>query len=578
MKRILVIAVLLFFHFQMSWAQVAAPDFLCVRGDTLFWNIPTNTCGPFVSYDVYSSTNVNGPYTLIASLTNPTDDFYFDLNPGGEQRWYYLESNFNCPGEPVLQSDTLDNRPPEVSPIRSLKVQADGSVILEWQVSPSPEVVGYIIYRETNLGAIPIDTVFGGTNYIDLGAQANDQSEIYFVNALDECGTSSIFDLGHRTILVGGTLVPCEQGIALEWNLYENWPNGIERQEIWLTEAGGMPILAETLDGTTSSFTLTGLNDGTVYDLHIEAFENSTGEQSISNTITFTADIVQPSTIFLLENVSVRPDNGVDLTWSWNTNAELSGGEILTAPQNSGYTVTSTFVPPNPLTEQVQFLDENSNPDLAQVYYRIQSIDDCGSAAPSTYGSTIFLTAISVSQNMNELSWTAFDIENATVDAYEIYRIENGGETFLTSLGSGETSFVDEFSPDNLTSPTLCYRVEAQGRTMTAAGMERPISSSSNVACVKQDIKVFVPNAIAPNGFNREFKPVIGFGQEVVDYEMEIFDRYGARIFLTTEIDEGWRGNKDGRQLPNGVYVYQITVTEADGTITERKGTLLLVK
>ena len=30
-------------------AQILPPDFTCVRGDTLFWDLPVNNCGPFVS-------------------------------------------------------------------------------------------------------------------------------------------------------------------------------------------------------------------------------------------------------------------------------------------------------------------------------------------------------------------------------------------------------------------------------------------------------------------------------------------------------------------------------------------------
>lgn len=578
MKRFLVILFFSFFYFHFVQAQIAAPDFLCVRADTLFWNLPTNSCGPFVSYDIFSSTDFSGPYTLIGSVTNPLEDFYFDLNPGGEQRWYYLQSNFNCPGEPVLSSDTLDNRPPEISPIRSLKVQLDGSITLEWQASPSPEVVGYIIYRETNLGVVPVDTVYGATDHLDLGAMGNDASERYFVNSLDACGTSSIFDLGHRSIFLEGELVPCEQGIALTWNLYENWSNGIGSQEVWLNEVGAPPTLVETLDGSTDNYTVTGLTDGIVYEITLHAIEANTGDESISNQITFSADIVQNSSVFLLENVNVLPDNSVELTWSWNDNAELSAGEILTAPQNNGYVVKNTFAPPVPLPEQVQFFDENSRPDSAQVYYRIQSIDDCGDASTSTYGSTIFLTATSLSENSNQLNWTAFDIENSTADSYNIFRIEGGNETFLASVGIGDLTYVDEFSPADLTTATLCYRVEAQGESISASGQARSISSSSNIACAKQDIRIFVPNALAPDGFNREFKPVIGFGQEVVEYEMEIYDRYGAQVFSTKEMDEGWRGKKDGKKLPQGVYVYKITVKESTGNVVERNGTLLLVR
>jgi len=59
-----------------------------------------------------------------------------------------LQSDFNCPGEMVLQSDTLDNEQPEVAIITRATINGN-SIELEWQASPSPEVSTYIIFRNT---------------------------------------------------------------------------------------------------------------------------------------------------------------------------------------------------------------------------------------------------------------------------------------------------------------------------------------------------------------------------------------------------------------------------------------------
>lgn len=567
------------FAFHFALAQIQAPDFLCVKGDSLFWELPVNTCGPFVSYDVFSATAEAGPYAQIATVTDPAQVSYFDLNPSGEQRWYFLQSNFNCPGEAALQSDTLDNQPPEVSPIRSVSVTgAGGEVEITWQASPSPEVFGYIIYRETGIGVLPIDTVFGATNYLDLGAQGDLQSERYFVNALDRCGNTSIFDAAHHTVFLGGEVVPCDQGILLNWNRYENWPNGIGAQEVWLAEDGGAPVLVETLDGTVDMHLVGGLTDGSDYVVFVRAIEAGTGAASNSNPISLTADIVQPTTDFILENVTVNPDNSVGLTWSWNTNAEITTVEVLSAPQNSGYGVVSSVPAVFPLQPVLQFEDMAAAPQSGQVFYQIQTIDECGEASASNFGATIFLAVSPITEQFNQLNWTAFNIENALVDEYDVYRIQDGAQVFVTSVAGTETEFVDDLSLGGSGAAATCYVIEARAATTGADGVPKAITSRSNVACIKQFIRVFVPNAFAPGGINQEFKPVIGFGEDIVDYEMEIFDRNGSRIFFTKDIDESWRGKKDGRKLPQGVYVYQISVTQADGELTVKKGRVLLIR
>jgi len=42
---------------------------------------------------------------------------------------------------------------------------------------------------------------------------------------------------------------------------------------------------------------------------------------------------------------------------------------------------------------------------------------------------------------------------------------------------------------------------------------------------------------------------------------MTIYDRWGNKMFTTTDIDEGWNGTSNGDPVANGVYVYKITLT-----------------
>ncbi|HHM20519.1 MAG TPA: gliding motility-associated C-terminal domain-containing protein, partial [Bacteroidetes bacterium] len=90
-------------------------------------------------------------------------------------------------------------------------------------------------------------------------------------------------------------------------------------------------------------------------------------------------------------------------------------------------------------------------------------------------------------------------------------------------------------------------------------------------------IRLFVPNALAPNGFNREFRPVILSGN-IAAYEMQIFDRYGSIVFFSDSPDEAWKGKKEGRKLPQGVYVYRIYLKLENGNEVEKKGHVLLLR
>ncbi len=72
---------------------------------------------------------------------------------------------------------------------------------------------------------------------------------------------------------------------------------------------------------------------------------------------------------------------------------------------------------------------------------------------------------------------------------------------------------------------------------------------------------LYTPNAFTPdgNGFNEVFLPVAS-GMVVEDHELMIFDRWGQRVFDSTDPSEGWNGalNNSGELLPTGVYNWRL--------------------
>ncbi len=85
-------------------------------------------------------------------------------------------------------------------------------------------------------------------------------------------------------------------------------------------------------------------------------------------------------------------------------------------------------------------------------------------------------------------------------------------------------------------------------------------------------ISVFAPNAFSPNGDsnNDVFKPFVNQSSsvEVLNYQCQIFDRWGQKIFSTTDLQMGWDGNFRGQAAETGVYVWQIQLTAKLGDQT----------
>jgi len=567
---------LVLFLSQKITAQVLPPDFLCVRSDTLFWDIPTNNCGSFNNYEIFFSANPTGPFNLLGTVANQGQGFFHHPNPTLDIWYYYLQSDFNCPGEVVLQSDTLDNQQPEVAMLRRASVNGN-SIELEWQASTSPEVSAYIVFRSTSMGTIALDTIYGGlTNFVDNNAFPNDQSETYFILAIDECGNLSIFNEPHSTVFLEQSVIACEQKIVLEWNSYQGWTNGIGSQEVWVDVDGSGAILQATISGSDTSYVFENASDSENYCFFIKSIENGTGVEALSNEICLTPDLVEPMRNLVLRNVNVLPDNSVELTWNWNSNAEIQSFEILQSLNNT-FTILNSSPAPIPLGNGNSSIDIISDPSASKVFYKIQTTDDCDILVESNDGSTIHLVGNPQPGFSNFLTWTPFDIENAEVVEYSIYRIVNGSATFVDVVPAGTTSFSDEVDPGEQEESNVCYFVVADANVTLPNGNILPIESSSNTTCVEQLTSIVSPNAFAPQGINQIFKPFVIFG-ETVDYQFTVFNRWGELLFETTDIDQGWNGKYKGVIQPMGAYIFQVKITQANGRVVEDGGVFTLLR
>lgn len=112
-----------------------------------------------------------------------------------------------------------------------------------------------------------------------------------------------------------------------------------------------------------------------------------------------------------------------------------------------------------------------------------------------------------------------------------------------------------------------------------------PITNCPDTIVKVVDVKplstLFMPNAFTPNndGNNDVFKGK-GFVDAIVDYTMNIYDRWGKVIFTTDDPNVGWNGQIDnaGAQSPLGVYVYRVSYLEPRGNERILEGHVTLVR
>ena len=91
-------------------------------------------------------------------------------------------------------------------------------------------------------------------------------------------------------------------------------------------------------------------------------------------------------------------------------------------------------------------------------------------------------------------------------------------------------------------------------------------------------LPVYVPSVFTPNGDGRNdiFRIADIKHQKLLDFS--IYSRWGALVFRTANVSEGWDGTINGQKVPPGVFVYLIHYTDLTGEYKYLKGTVVLVR
>ncbi|MEX2485186.1 MAG: PKD domain-containing protein [Brumimicrobium sp.] len=94
---------------------------------------------------------------------------------------------------------------------------------------------------------------------------------------------------------------------------------------------------------------------------------------------------------------------------------------------------------------------------------------------------------------------------------------------------------------------------------------------------VEPQTTLYVPNAFTPDNNNRNevFRPVVF---DVSDYQFEIYNRWGERVFETNDRKSGWNGRVNSEEAPDGIYVYTIKFRNHKSIFEEHRGHFSLLR
>ncbi|MCW3084782.1 MAG: hypothetical protein JWP12_2148 [Bacteroidetes bacterium] len=207
-----------------------------------------------------------------------------------------------------------------------------------------------------------------------------------------------------------------------------------------------------------------------------------------------------------------------------------------------------------------------------------------GYTTTGVYNVTVIVTSLfgcvntasvanNVTVNAGSLAqFTSEAMDGTTISpVYKFNNISVNAATYQWDFGDGATSTDND--PEHTYAQQGDYKVKLF--TASSAGC---LDSVSEVVQIKPLFTLYIPNAFTPdeNGTNDYFTAK---GDQISEFKMMIFDRWGELIFQTNDIKNGWNGTvKNGSKISeNGVYVYKITVRDFEQRLHDYTGHVTLL-
>jgi len=166
-------------------------------------------------------------------------------------------------------------------------------------------------------------------------------------------------------------------------------------------------------------------------------------------------------------------------------------------------------------------------------------------------------------------------------------------EAIFINSSTDAVNYQWEFGEGGLSAdsdPRYIYKEEGKYDIILHAWSDKNCYDSTKIASGVEVIEsgtIIFPNAFTPNtngpsgGYynsndftNDVFYPI---GEGIENYHLEIFNKWGAMVFESSDINIGWDGYYKEELLNEGVYVWKVTGNYNNGKNFQKVGTVLLL-
>jgi gliding motility-associated-like protein len=365
----------------------------------------------------------------------------------------------------------------------------------------------------------------------------------------------------------------CVSSIGVKWNQYQGWgPKSTEYRgnvkQYQIIRDGA--IIGTATDTIYTDLYVEQNKSYTYYIRAIQESDNTITSQSNIDTI-YTATTQPPA--FIIAESAIYNNGLVELNFQLDATSKMKNYQLTRSQTQSGpFTrINEPYI--NYLTGSLKAVDQSPLP--ATAYYRLEALNNCLLPTKVSNTATAVVPKIVLNAQIINITWDEYLTWDGGVSEYQVYhKLGSEDATWYQTINSSDPLICTE----NITSlvgkniqGNICYYIK-----MVSAGTNR-YESTSQTVCIDLSSEIYIPNAFTPDGNGQNDWFSASFAFLPVDFKMYIYNRYGYKVFETSNL-KGWNGVlKDGKKAPEGAYVYFIYYTSGDGKRIEKKGALSLI-
>ena len=449
---------------------------------------------------------------------------------------------------------------------------------------------------------------------IDLTASAGDTYQ-WQLNGVDIPGETSnsltVGSAGTYTVIVeiGACTTTAEEVIVTEFEpmISVNGPFEVcAGNPVELVASAGDSFQWEldgvAIPGATSSTYSTDVPGSYTVEITLGA---CTGTSTSIELTEFQTQLVASGDVTICdgETVELIASGGVNYSWTQDGNAVGGNTDTYLADESATYEVTVdngngcsatesiVITVTDPISSNASIIDASCGEQNGSIELSVS-----GGSGNYTYDWSPLAETSNILSGVSDGNYSVIITDDIGCSINESFTVNDSGPLNVTitpssaTIQNGSTVNIEvtggnsySWSPatglscSNCPNPTASP-TETTTYTVTVSddnGCETTVEVTVIVesACVD----IFVPTIFSPNNDgNNDILCVYGSCISTINFE--VFNRWGEKVFETTDPEACWNGTQNNKELNSGVYIYKVVVLLTDGNEIVQSGNVTLVR